>query len=435
MKKFAIWNLVFLLAIAPSLLNAQINLKDKLKNAGNNRANERTDQGIEKGMDAVENGVKNLFKKKNKSSESDEVQATAGNAEPQEPVSNSGKSSGGTADTKFQAYSKFDFIPGEKVIFFEDYTQDAVGDFPALWNTNGSGEVQTTNLYPGKWLAMRANSELLPETKLTLTGNYTVEFDMILGTDAENTMNEHLIVSLLKPDSKWKIGDFQTDCMSLNFNTHDVSGFCRKASQDFFNVPPKEINVFDKEHSYSKPVHVSLWIQNQRLRCYLNESKVLDLPRVIPPTTIYSALQFRFEYDGSGTSMISNIRIAQGLPDTRNKLLTEGKLVTYGIYFDVNKDVVKPESYGTLKEIAGILNEVPDVKVKIVGHTDSDGDDAKNMDLSKRRAASVKAELAKTFGVNADRLVTDGMGETQPVAPNDTPANKALNRRVEFVKQ
>ena len=118
----------------------------------------------------------------------------------------------------------------------------------------------------------------------------------------------------------------------------------------------------------------------------------------------------------------------------RSKLLTEGKLVSYGIYFDVNKDVVKPESFGTLKEIAKILNEVPDVKVKIVGHTDADGADVANLDLSKRRAASVKAELAKSFSVNADRLETDGMGESKPVAPNDTPVNKALNRRVEFIK-
>ncbi|TFH50092.1 MAG: OmpA family protein, partial [Bacteroidia bacterium] len=138
-----------------------------------------------------------------------------------------------------------------------------------------------------------------------------------------------------------------------------------------------------------------------------------------------------FEY---GAAMVTNVRIAVGAPDMRNKLMTEGKLVTYGIYFDVNKDVVKPESYGTLKEIAAILNEVPDVQVKIVGHTDSDGADAANLDLSKRRAASVKNELVKSFGVNGDRLVTDGMGESQPVASNDTPANKALNRRVEFIK-
>ena len=158
--------------------------------------------------------------------------------------------------------------------------------------------------------------------------------------------------------------------------------------------------------------------------------KLFDLPKAFPLTSVKMD-RIRFEY---GAAMVSNVRIAVGNPDMRNKLMTEGKLVTYGIYFDVNKDVVKPESYGTLKEIATILNEVPDVKVKIVGFTDSDGDDASNLDLSKRRAASVKSELVKSFGVNGDRLVTDGMGEGQPVAPNDTPVNKALNRRVEFIK-
>ena len=64
----------------------------------------------------------------------------------------------------------------------------------------------------------------------------------------------------------------------------------------------------------------------------------------------------------------------------------------------------------------------------------ADGADAANLDLSKRRAASVKNELVKSFGVKGDRLETDGMGESQPVAPNDSPANKSLNRRVEFIK-
>jgi OOP family OmpA-OmpF porin len=128
------------------------------------------------------------------------------------------------------------------------------------------------------------------------------------------------------------------------------------------------------------------------------------------------------------------IRVAVGAPDTRNKLITEGRLVTYGIYFDVNKDVVKPESYATLKEIAAALTDNPGVRVKIIGHTDSDGADAANLDLSKRRAESVKNELAKTFGIDASRIETDGMGESKPVAPNDTPVNKAMNRRVEFIK-
>ncbi|MBL7769618.1 MAG: OmpA family protein [Flavipsychrobacter sp.] len=133
--------------------------------------------------------------------------------------------------------------------------------------------------------------------------------------------------------------------------------------------------------------------------------------------------------------MISNVRIAIGAPDMRSKLITEGKLVSYCIYFDVNKDVVKPESYGTLKGIADVLTENPHVKIKIIGHTDADGNDAANLDLSVRRAAAVKSELVKTFGIDAARIDTEGKGETQPVASNDTPSNKALNRRVEFVKQ
>jgi outer membrane protein OmpA-like peptidoglycan-associated protein len=190
----------------------------------------------------------------------------------------------------------------------------------------------------------------------------------------------------------------------------------------------------DDEKTYEKEnqlYHISVWVQKSRVRIYQNEIKMFDLPRALPDTAT-KMNRIRFE---ANAAMVTNIRLAVGAPDMRNKLMTEGKLVSYGIYFDVNKDVVKPESYGTLKEIAAILNEVPDVKVKIVGHTDADGSDALNLDLSKRRAASVKAVLAKSFGVNADRLVTDGMGESQPVAPNDNPSNKALNRRVEFVKQ
>ena len=173
-----------------------------------------------------------------------------------------------------------------------------------------------------------------------------------------------------------------------------------------------------------------MWIQKSRIRVYQGQDKIVDLPRAFPAGCVQPD-RLRFEY---GAILISNVRIAVGAPDTRSKLITEGKLVTYGIYFDVNKDVVKAESFGTMKSIADVLKENPDVRVKIIGHTDSDGDNAKNLDLSQRRAKSVMNELVKVFGIDASRLETDGMGETKPVAPNDTPVNKALNRRVEFVK-
>jgi outer membrane protein OmpA-like peptidoglycan-associated protein len=181
-------------------------------------------------------------------------------------------------------------------------------------------------------------------------------------------------------------------------------------------------------------MRVSVWIQKQRLRLYINEAKILDLPRLLPPGMTCNKLEFvSNSYEGNN-SLMTNVRISYGAPDTRNKLLTTGKFVTHGITFDVNSDKIKPESYGTLKDIASVLKDNATVKVKIIGHTDSDGDAAANLDLSKRRATSVKNELVKSFGIDASRLETDGKGKTEPIAPNDTPVNKAQNRRVEFIK-
>jgi Outer membrane protein and related peptidoglycan-associated (lipo)proteins len=132
--------------------------------------------------------------------------------------------------------------------------------------------------------------------------------------------------------------------------------------------------------------------------------------------------------------LITNIKLAIGAPDTRSKLITEGKFVTNGILFDVNSDRIKPESYGILKEIATVLTENASVRVKVVGHTDSDGDEKFNLELSKRRAESVKKALSKEFGIDESRIETDGKGESQPADKNDTPAGKANNRRVEFIK-
>lgn len=79
------------------------------------------------------------------------------------------------------------------------------------------------------------------------------------------------------------------------------------------------------------------------------------------------------------------------------------------------------------------MKETPSLKIKIVGHTDNDGVDEKNLSLSKKRAAAVKAKLI-TMGITANRLQTDGKGEKEPVADNETAAGKAANRRVQFIK-
>ena len=184
------------------------------------------------------------------------------------------------------------------------------------------------------------------------------------------------------------------------------------------------------------PVHVSIWRQKERVRVYINQEKIWDIPKAIAADAKINAIFFPIHMQQMPlfTFYIGNLRLAVGAPDTRKKMLEQNKWVTHGILFDVNSATIKPESYGTLKEMANVLKEYADLKVKIVGHTDADGDDAANLDLSKRRAASVKAALAKEFGIDESRMETDGKGEGEPIDKNDKPAGKANNRRVEFIK-
>jgi outer membrane protein OmpA-like peptidoglycan-associated protein len=177
--------------------------------------------------------------------------------------------------------------------------------------------------------------------------------------------------------------------------------------------------------------HISIWVQKQRVRLYANENKVLDVPRAILVGSKPNI--FRFESDQVSIPLIGNFRITAGLADMRNRLLKDGKIISYGIQFDINSDKLKPESYSTLKVIADILKEDPSLKLQVVGHTDSVGYNASNLDLSKRRGVSVKNELVSKFGVDAGRLETDGKGETEPIAENNSSVNKAKNRRVEFI--
>ena len=125
--------------------------------------------------------------------------------------------------------------------------------------------------------------------------------------------------------------------------------------------------------------------------------------------------------------MIDAAAMAKGLGDS-------GHIALYGIYFDTDKAVVKPESKPTLDQIAALLKGQPDLKVVIVGHTDSQGGFDYNMALSKKRAAAVAAALGTGYGIPAARLSTAGVGYLAPVGSNATDAGRALNRRVELVE-
>lgn len=325
--------------------------------------------------------------------------------------------------------SKYDFTPGEKVIFFDDFTSENIGDFPVSWNTTGSGEIVTTTLADGRWFLITNGRGITTlDAPLTLPENYTIEFDVIPHKDPKNGNNKSFsfyLLSTSKPkDLVYGLARPGEAAVKFSFEYNNyVSAYYRDGTPDIKGIENAPKLEADKKY------RISIWVQKERIRMYVGQEKLFDLPKAISKNYKYNMIRF-----DNGTPMIANVRIATGLPDMRSKLITEGKLVSYGIYFDVNKDIVKPESAGTLKQIADVLKENPAVRIKIVGHTDSDGDDASNLDLSKRRAAAVKTALVNNYGIDAARIETDGKGEKQAIAPNDNATNKALNRRVEFIK-
>jgi outer membrane protein OmpA-like peptidoglycan-associated protein len=387
-------------------------------------------------MDAAKRAQEELQKKKKAEEQAQKEAAEKKEAEAkkEQPAAAAQKAPADAAPS-FQAYSKFDFVPGEKIIAFEDFAQDAIGDFPAKWNTNASGEIVTIAGKPGRWLKLAGSGFFVPEFINALPDDFTLEFDVLTPPTFAGYYLNSVIAELPSGGAANWGGGTNSFVLRLHPGSGDAGTSETQVRQDSASAAQtsKPVKQFTK---VANPVHVSMWRQRQRIRVYLNEEKVWDLPRAFLATAKLNMFVFGLRVDDAkGEYYIGNLRLAVGAPDTRNKLLTEGKWVTHGILFDVNSDRVKPESYGALKEIVNVLTENAEVKIQIVGHTDADGDDARNLDLSKRRAVSVRAVLAKEFGIAEGRMDTDGKGKRQPVDKNDTPTGKANNRRVEFIKK
>ncbi len=439
MKKLIPFLFIVAVALMVPSLKSQAQLLDKL----GQKAKQKVDKTVDKEVDGALNNSKQKEEKATQVSQTGES-STAGqqNAESGE-TSNPDKKEDYVSSYK----SKFDFVPGERVIISDDYSEDAVGDFPAKWFTDGSGEIVTVEGYESKWLMMKGSSQYFIDELLQLPDNFTIQFDLMCSVpfDWGSGIINFEIKDVTDLDLYRKGGDMYASQLKYSFkmalhpglpapkNSYGTNG---RGSYVMLNqranIDLKEIWLPIAEKNL---LHVSIWRQKERLRVYLNENKILDLPKILPADMNPNIFIWRTEgFEEEDHYFASNLRIAVGNPDTRNKLLTDGKLVTNGILFNVNSAEIKTESYGVLKEIAGILNESKDVKVKIVGHTDNDGDDALNMELSKKRAEAVKNALTKDFGIDAGRMEIDGKGEQEPLAPNTDAIAKANNRRVEFIK-
>ena len=439
MRRLFIYVLIAGLALQSKAQSTSDILKKQAGEGVKQGANAATQKTADKVTDKV---LSKLFDKKNKKNTS----ATSTNSTESTPTQVSGPNTVPENKSDLKTYSKFDFIPGEKVLAYDDFSQDAVGDYPATWNTNSTGEVVNTSARDGHVLMFTKQGKFIPEYIKTLPDNFTFECDVICN-DKFSYYSPVLSLYFLTGKNDKQVFDgsfigFQKRS-GVKISVHPTDGLNNggQGSMESFengeSFLKNDINTSQfKASSGMRMVHLSVWRQKQRLRVYLNEEKIFDLPRAFSDGKNYSTALFEISGDMKGEDryLVSNIKLAAGLPDTRTKLITEGKFVTNGILFDVNSDKIKQQSYGVLKDIANVLAENASINVKIVGHTDSDGNAADNLGLSKRRAEAVKAALVKDFGIDTSRLQTDGKGASEPIVSNATTEGKANNRRVEFLK-
>jgi len=344
----------------------------------------------------------------------------------------------GTADTKassastdLKVYSKFDFVPGSTILYYDNFEKDNIGETPLGWITSNSAEVVTIEGLEGKWTKMAATSSkhITRNKKQSWGNNFTIEFDLLI---VKTGYDPRLSIALINSNGKMVTDEtiLMDNKPALLFESTIVPG-----NKSRISLTTREGKVISDNMSAelayenTTPVHVSICVQGKRFRMWWNEKKLYDLSAI---NEEYLPNQFGFTFGSVGGSdfYVSNIRVAKDVPDTRAKF-EQGKLVSNLLFYTGTANL-KPESLGSLLDVSKILKELTS-PVKIVGHTDSDGDDAANQKLSYQRAEAVKSILAKQYGINESLLTTEGRGETQPIADNKNAEGKAQNRRVEFI--
>jgi outer membrane protein OmpA-like peptidoglycan-associated protein len=336
-----------------------------------------------------------------------------------------------------EVYSKFDFVPGDKLIFFDDFSQDFIGDLPSKWNTNGSGAIVKFNKVEGNWFELKAGYLLfiIPEFN-QLPEDYTIEFDLLTSGITNKTSSSSRLEVVLSDSNTFVYGKKHYAKVALPIAQYKV---CNIDTYNHFHERGGMINsglIADIRDEVKNQPHISISVTKKRFRLWVNEVKYVDIPKFIEELNVLNYLKFHIDRlkDGEERVFIKNLKVAEGGVDLRRKLMSDGKISTNGILFDSGSDKIQPQSLGIVRQISQVLMQDENIKLNIVGHTDSDGSDEANLKLSKARAEAVKDALINIYKISKDRLTTDGKGDSKPVSDNSTTDGKAKNRRVEFIK-
>lgn len=423
--KFLIIVLVASLVGLSELGYAQVkDPKKAAENEGEDRTNKNIDKQIDKGYDKLEEGIGNIFGKKKKKKDN-EVSDKKISESTGEEVENTNPTEGKNASAPLKPWSKYDFVPGEKVIFEDNLEGELNGEFPSKWDLidgyveNAIFEDETVMRFTHKNTGatitplMIKKGDYLPE-------KFTIEMDVYLSSRT----------------SKYRI-NWWDERQGQPEETKGISklefGYEQGVSYDGGRIE----NGLEKgdEKPYPHWRHIAISFNMRALKVYMDQHRLLNIPNVTGNPTGITLHGSTYDYGETGNfpTLIKNIRIAEGAVDLYDRVITDGKIIANGIRFDTNKATLKPESMGVINSIFNLMELHPDLKFSVEGHTDSDGETDINQQLSEARAETVKNKLVE-MGVNANRFSIKGFGETMPVSDNISPEGKANNRRVEFVK-
>lgn len=430
---------IILLFLVGFTSGVQAQFIKKLGKAAERSAKRTVERRVEKETaEKTDEALDNVFDKNKKTDQKNKkvthptptTDSTGGKQEGIEPLNNT---------TTPTVHSAKDFERGHKVIFHEQFVQDAIGDFPVTWNTNSSGEVVTFDQQSTRWLKVH-KGVFIPDGVTHIPKNSTIEMDIAhdVLTPGHTTGAGSIFIHIAALKNREReFGNWNGNNSGQNGLTLRISPTYPEKGDAFLwnrvdgtTIVKTPVVPTQKWTGRKTSVHLSLWRQDKRLRVYLDDEKIFDLPRVFGDADYNSLLI------STGTSKqlyFSNIVVAsEAGADTRQRLLETGTFTTSDILFETGKATIDPSSFSLLDEIADVLAGHPDKRLTITGHTDSDGSESSNQILSEQRAESVKNYLVYKHNISSAQITTKGMGELQPLEKDDSPEARARNRRVEF---
>lgn len=321
-----------------------------------------------------------------------------------------------TADLK--VWVNYDFVPGSRVLYFNDFTEDVVGNFPKRLGFK-VGNMEVAEVNGQRFLRVTAHSNFTIPLPEALPARFTIEIDVINRKSLDGAAFQLQGTPLFLRDAKFS---------TINWGAGGVGmtgGGGGEAPYGFAEAV--------RARYRGKPAQLRIMADGEYVKAYLDEKRFVNVPNgnFARTTTLNIDLDARSEDDAL---YIGRIRVAESGKSIYDELAAKGRVTTQGILFDTGSDRIKPESTPTLKDIGAMLVAHPELKLSVEGHTDNVGDAAANLKLSEARAAAVKAALVKDYAIDAARLTSKGFGSTKPISPNATAEGRQNNRRVELVK-